>query len=61
MRSIEVEYNKLLKEAQKQPGVVEVAKVYGQYDNLLKQTRKYLSNPALIEDVSVSTSTESKN
>lgn len=53
-----IEYNKMLKQAQKQPGLVEMMKVYGQYGALLAQSRQYLSNLTPAESFSVGTSTE---
>jgi hypothetical protein len=36
------EYNDLISEANKQPGVSELMKVYGNYDEMLKQSHEYL-------------------
>ena len=52
------EYDKLLKQAQKQPGLVEAVKVYGKYDALLEQSRRYLENATPTEYFSVGTSTD---
>ena len=52
------EYDKLLRQAQKQPGLVEVVKVYGKYDALLEQSRRYLENATPPEYFSAGTSTD---
>lgn len=52
------EYKKLLKEAKKQPGLVDLMKVYGQYDELLAQSQQYLSKLTPTESFSVATSTD---
>lgn len=51
------EYKKLLKEAKKQPGLVDLMKVYGRYDELLTQSQQYLSKLPSTETFSVATST----
>lgn len=40
---IDREYDELLKKAQSQPGVVDVMKAYGQYDELVKKTNAYFA------------------
>ena len=52
------EYDKLLRQAQKQPGLVEVVKVYGKYDALLEQSRRYLDSATQQEYFSAGTSTD---
>jgi len=52
------EYKKLLKQAQKQPGLIEMTKVYGQYGVLLAQSQQYLASQTPTESFSVATSTE---
>ena len=54
----EEEYDGLLKLARKQPGIVEVAKVYGQYEELLEQSREYLDMVRPTESFSSNTRTE---
>ena len=36
------DYNDLISEAQRQPGISELMEVYGGYDAMLKQSREYL-------------------
>jgi hypothetical protein len=36
------EYADIIKEAQKQPGIIELSKAYGYYDLLMKQSSIYL-------------------
>ena len=52
------EYQELVKKAQQQPGVVELMKVYEQYDELLKRSYEYLSgaNPKTIISTTDTTS-----
>jgi len=52
------EYDKLLRQAQKQPGLVEVVKVYEKYDALLEQSRRYLDSAVPPEYFSAGTSTD---
>ena len=52
------EYDKLLRQAKKQPGLVEVVKVYWKYDALLEQSRRYLENTTPSEYCSAGTSTD---
>ncbi len=52
------EYDKLLRQAQKQPGLVEVVKVYGKHDALLEQSRRYLENATPSEYFLTGTSTD---
>lgn len=40
-KSSEAEYNKLMKQAKKMPGIAELMEVYGEYELLLRQTRGY--------------------
>lgn len=54
------EYDKLLRQAQKQPGLVEVAKVYGKYNALLEQSRRYLENATPPEYFSAGASTDQR-
>lgn len=54
----EKEYDKMLKQAQKQPGLAELMKVYGQYSALLAHSQQYLGNLTPTESFSVGTSTE---
>lgn len=38
------EYADLIKEAQKQPGIIELSKAYGYYDMLVKQSSIYFKS-----------------
>jgi hypothetical protein len=38
------QYADLIKEAQKQPGIVELSKAYGYYDLLMKQSSLYFKS-----------------
>ena len=40
----EDEYNKLIKMAQEQPGILELMQIYGQYEELLRISNAYLAN-----------------
>lgn len=55
-KSLKTEYLAIIKQAKKQPGVSELMKVYGQYDELLMQSRAYLGLSQSTETFSVSTS-----
>lgn len=37
------ELDELIKKAQKEPGIVELSKVYGNYEELLKKSSEYLA------------------
>jgi len=52
------DYDKLMKRAQKQPGLKELMKVYGQYDQLKTQTQWYLNKLHPTESFSVSSSSQ---
>ena len=52
------EYDRLLRQTQKQPGLVEVVMVYGKYDALLEQSRRYLDSAMPSEYFSAGTSTD---
>lgn len=51
------EYQSLMKKALKQPGVKETMKVYGQYEQLVAESHRYLGLIQPKEAFSVSTST----
>ncbi len=55
-RSLKSEYDEIMKQAKKQPGLPELMKVYGQYDELLTQSQAYLGLIQATETFSVSTS-----
>lgn len=55
-KSLKTEYHNIIKQAKKQPGVSEFMKVYGQYDELVTQSRAYLGFSQSTEIFSVSTS-----
>lgn len=52
------DYEKIMKRAQKQPGLKELMKVYGQYDQLKKQSQLYLNKLHTTESFSVSSSSQ---
>ncbi len=56
-KSLKTEYNNIIKQAKKQPGVSEVMKVYGRYDEFLTESKAYLGLLHTQESFSVSTST----
>lgn len=55
-KSLKTEYQEIMKQAKKQPGVAELMKVYGRYDELLTQSQAYLGLIQATETFSVSTS-----
>ncbi len=55
-KSLKIEYQEIIKQARKQPGLPELMKVYGQYDELLTQSQAYLGFIQATETFSVSTS-----
>jgi|GEM_PF-1856568 len=55
-KSLKIEYDDIIKQAKKQPGVSEFMKVYGQYDELITQSQAYLGFSQSTETFSVSTS-----
>jgi hypothetical protein len=56
-KSLKSDYQNIMKEAKKQPGLTEVMKVYGQYSQLLTQSQAYLGELQSTEVYSDSTST----
>ena len=52
------DYEKIMKRAQKQPGLKDLMKVYGQYDQLKKQSQLYLNKLHTTESFSVSSSSQ---
>ena len=55
-KSLKTDYLAIMKQAKKQPGVSELMRVYGQYDELLMQSQAYLGLSRSTETFSVSTS-----
>lgn len=55
-KSLKTEYQEIIKQAKKQPGISELMKVYGQYDELLTQSQAYLGFTQTTETFSVSAS-----
>lgn len=55
-KSLKTDYEEIMKQAKKQPGLSELMKVYGQYDELLTQSQAYLGFIQTPETFSVSTS-----
>lgn len=55
-KSLKTDYQEIMKQAKKQPGLPELMKVYGQYDELLTQSQVYLGFIQTTETFSVSTS-----
>lgn len=53
---LKTEYQDIMKQAKKQPGLKEIMKVYGQYDELVTQSQAYLGMLQQTETFSVSTS-----
>jgi len=41
-KKLESEHEKLMKKAQQQPGIKELMIVYGQYEEMLRQSHEYL-------------------
>ncbi len=41
-KSLDQEYEEIIKQAQKQPGMAELMKVYGEYDEYLIKSQAYL-------------------
>lgn len=56
-KSLKTEYNDIIKEAKKQPGVSELMKVYGRYDEFLTESQAYVGLLHTTESFSVATST----
>ena len=56
-KSLKKEYNEILKQARKQPGVSDLMKVYGRYDEFLTESKVYLGLLQSPESFSLSTST----
>lgn len=56
-KSLKTEYNEIMKQAKKQPGIPELMKVYGRYDEFLTESKAYLGLLHPMESFSVSTST----
>lgn len=55
-KSLKTEYLDIMKEAKKQPGLIEIMKVYGQYNQLVTQTQDYFGMLQTTEAYSNSTS-----
>jgi len=56
-KSLKLDYQNIMKKAKKQPGLTEVMKVYGQYNQLVTQSQAYLGQLQSTEIFSDSTST----
>jgi len=50
------EYDEVVKKAQQQPGIAELMKAYGRYDELVKRANAYLSRPGTKVIISTSNS-----
>lgn len=57
-QSLSDDYGELMKQAQKQPGIKELAVAYGHYDKLVRQSNAYLGiiRPKFIVNTTNSTS-----
>jgi hypothetical protein len=51
------EYETLVRNALKQPGIKELMEVYGQYEDLVRQTNEYLFNVTPRPEITSSNST----
>ena len=51
------EYETLLRNALKQPGIKELMEVYGQYEEFVRQTNEYLFNVTPRPEITASNST----
>ena len=56
-KSLKTEYNDMIKQAKKQPGVSDLMKVYGRYNEFVIESRVYMGLLHTTESFSVSTST----
>lgn len=54
-KSLKSDYQNMMKQAKKQPGLNELMTVYGQYDELITQSQAYLGFLQSTETFSVST------
>jgi hypothetical protein len=57
-KSLKTEYQNIMKQARKQPGLEEIMKVYGQYDEFVAQSREYLGVLQSTETFSATTSSQ---
>lgn len=55
-KSLKTEYEDIIKQAKKQPGISELMRVYGRYDELLAQSQAYLGLSRSVETFSVASS-----